>query len=248
VEWRPEWLLLALTCSLMLVAGGLVKGTLGVGMPLVTIPLLSLVIPAPQAIGLLTAPTLGSNLLQAWQGGRLRYALGRFGTLIVAHLAATLLAVYWSREFSVRALNLAISVTVVTAVVLMLVQTRATVPERHERWAGPLVGAIAGVLGGLTSMTGPLLITYLMALRLQREEFVGSISIIYFFGGVPMYAAMLWWGRFGWAEVGWSLLALAPMYAGMRMGAAIRHRLSEAVFRQLLLAFLTLLSVLLLFK
>ena len=248
MEWRPEWLLLALTCSLMLVAGGLVKGTLGVGMPLVTIPLLSLVIPAPQAIGLLTAPTLGSNLLQAWQGGRLRYALGRFGTLIVAHLAATLLAVYWSREFSVRALNLAISVTVVTAVVLMLVQTRATVPARHERWAGPLVGAIAGVLGGLTSMTGPLLITYLMALRLQREEFVGSISIIYFFGGVPMYAAMLWWGRFGWTEVAWSFLAAVPVYLGLVLGTRVRGRMSEQLFRRALLGFLVLLALTLLFK
>lgn len=245
---QPELLWLTLTCSLMLAAGGLVKGTLGVGMPLVTVPLLSLVIPASQAIGLLTAPSLGSNLLQAWQGGRLRYALKRFGPLILAQLAATLLAVYWSRDFSVRALNLAISLTVITAVVLMVVQIRATVPARHERWAGPLVGAIAGFVGGLTSMTGPLLITYLMALRLKREEFVGSISIIYFFSGVPMYAAMLWWGRFGWTEVAWSCVAALPVYLGLVLGTRVRGRLSELVFRRALLGFLVLLALMLFLK
>ena len=78
--------------GLVMVMGGLVKGTLGVGLPLVAVPLLSLLLPAPQAMGLLVVPVLASNLLQAWQGGRLGFALRRFGPLMLAQLAATLLA------------------------------------------------------------------------------------------------------------------------------------------------------------
>ncbi len=240
-------LLLALSAG-MFVAGGLVKGTLGVGLPLVVVPLLSLIMPAPQAMGLLVLPVLLSNTLQAVEGGRLGYAMRRFWPVMLAQLVATVLAVHLSAQMSLKALNGAIAFTVISAVVLMALQPRGEIPLRHQAWAGPVVGAVAGLLAGLSSLTGPILIGYLMALRLKRDEFVGSISIIYLVGAVPMYGAMLAWGRFGWTEVGWSLLALAPMYAGMRMGAAIRHRLSEAVFRQLLLAFLTLLSVLLLFK
>ncbi len=239
---------LMLASAAMFVAGGVVKGTLGVGLPLVVVPLLSLIMPAPQAMGLLVLPVLLSNALQAVEGGRLRYAVRRFWPVMLAQLVATVLAVALSQEMSLKSLNSAIALTVISAVALMAVQPRGEIAPRHQAWAGPLVGALAGVLAGLSSLTGPILIAYLMALRLKREEFVGSISIIYLLGAVPMYGAMLAWGRFGWTEVGWSILALAPMYAGMRLGAAVRHRLSETVFRRLLLAFLVLLSVLLLFK
>ncbi len=241
------WLALALG-ALMLATGGLVKGALGAGLPLVVIPLLSLLIPAPQAMGLLVVPVLASNLLQAWQGGRLGLALRRFGPLMLAQLLATVLAVYWSQRLSVRGLNIAIALTVITAVAIMALQPSGQGLARHERWAGPLVGALAGALGGISTITGPILITYLMALRLPREQFVGSISIIYFFGAVPMYAAMLWWGRFGWAEVGWSCLAVAPVYAGMHLGAQLRRRMSEALFRRVLLGFLLVLALALLLK
>jgi uncharacterized protein len=163
-------------------------------------------------------------------------------------LFATPLALHWSRNFSERALSGAIGITVISAVALMLLQPRGEIAARHERRAGPLAGAIAGAMAGVSSLTGPILITYLMALRLKRDEFVGSISIIYLLGAVPLYAGMLAWGRFGWTEVGWSALALLPMVLGLRLGAAVRGRLSETVFRRMLLGFLTLLSLLLLFK
>ena len=71
--------ILALATAAMLSLGGLVKGVLGVGLPLVTVPLLSLVLPAPQAIGMLVVPVLLANLIQAVQGVR-----------AVMHLAAIL--------------------------------------------------------------------------------------------------------------------------------------------------------------
>ena len=98
--------------------------------------------------------------------------------------------------------------------------------------------ALAGGMAGLSSLTGPLLIAYLLALRLPREVFVGSISIIYLLGAVPMYGAMLAWGRFGWAEVAWSCLALLPMHLGLALGTRVRQRIDERLFRRLLLGLL----------
>lgn len=121
----------------MFVAGGVVKGTLGVGLPLVVVPLLTLIVPAPQAMGLLVLPVLLSNVLQALEGGRLGYAVRRFAPLIVAQLLATLLAIHFSRELSLKALNGAIALTVLSAVVLMLLQPRGEITPRHEVWAGP---------------------------------------------------------------------------------------------------------------
>lgn len=234
--------------AVMFTVGGVVKGTLGVGLPLVVVPLLSLILPTSQAMGLLVMPVLLSNALQAFAGGRVGYTLHRFAPLILAQLMATLFANHWSAQLSAKAMNAVMAATVIGAVVMMILQPKGELSPRQQRWAGPLVGAIAGAVGGASSLTGPILITYLMSLRLPRDEFVGSISIIYLLGSIPMYAAMLAWGRFGWDAVAWSCLAIAPMYLGLRLGAMLRSRLDEQGFRNALFAFLTLLAILLMFK
>jgi uncharacterized membrane protein YfcA len=122
------------------------------------------------------------------------------------------------------------------------------ISAQRERVVGVGVGTLSGLLGGISSLTGPVIITYLMALGLKRNQFVSSISIIYLGGSLPLYGAMAWHGRFGWVELGISMLALLPMAVGLRLGKAVRNRLNEQLFRRVLLVFLTLLAVLLIFK
>ena len=231
--------------ALTFVLGGVVKGVLGVGLPLLAVPLLSLLMPPSNAMGLLVMPVLLSNALQAFEGGQLRYAIRRFAPLMLSQLVATLLANHWSAQLSVKGMQWVIAFTVISAVVLMVLKPNLEIASHQEWWAGPLVGAIAGAMGGASSLTGPILIMYLMALRLSRDAFVGSISIIYLMGAIPMYGAMLAWGRFGWLDVAGSCAGLLPMYLGLRWGALIRHRLSEVWFRRAMLSFLVAVSLLL---
>jgi uncharacterized membrane protein YfcA len=97
-------------------------------------------------------------------------------------------------------------------------------------------------------MMGPFLITYLVALRLPREQFIGSISVMYLAGAVPMYASMAALQVMGLPEVVLSTLALAPMFGGMALGKRLRSRVSEQLFRRLLLGFLTVVALLLLLR
>lgn len=200
------WLLFAVA----LLTGGLVKGALGVGLPLVAVPLLSLGMPPHLAIALLVVPVLASNFWQAVEGGRLVPSLQRFGGLIAAQFLATVLTVR---------MTLALSASQLSA-----------------------------MLGGVSSLTGPVIITYLMALRLRRDEFVGSISIIYLSAALPLYGAMLLFGRLGPTELTGSLLALVPMAAGLLAGKALRQHLDDNRFRRVLLVFLIVLAILLLLK
>lgn len=239
--------LLALS-ALAFVAGGVVKGALGVGLPLVAVPLLSLWLPSPQAIALLVAPVLLSNLWQAVEGGRLRASLRRFGGLMVVQCVATVLTVRWTLSLSDEQLNVMLALAVWVAVALMALRPTVAIRPERERWLGWVVGAVSGLLGGVSSLTGPIVITYLMALNLSREDFIGSISIIYLCAALPLYVAMFWYGRLGTGELGGSLLALLPMAVGLGLGRALRAHLNEQMFRRALLGFLSLLAGLLMFK
>ncbi len=247
VTWLWASLPLALGFAAFLL-GGVVKGTLGIGLPMVAVPLLSLFIPAVQAMVLMMMPVLLSNLWQAWDSGDARGNLRRFAPMLVCLALTTLLTVPLTLSMSPRALNAAVAGVVLIAVLLLSLQLKLPVSAHNEGWWSAGVGALSGVVGGVSSLTGPLVISYLVALKLPRETFVGAISIIYLFGGVPLYAAFAWHGRVNLTELLLSTLALLPMALGLALGRRIRHRISEAGFRRALLGFLCLVAVVLIVK
>ena len=243
---QPVGLTLLAAMAGAFVIGGLVKGLLGVGLPLVVVPLLALVIPSPKAIALMGIPILLSNVWQAVDGGHARYALRRFATVLVPLVVATALTVRLTLGLDVATLDMLVACALLLAIVLMAWHPKLDVEPRRERYWGAVVGALSGAMGGVSSLMGPLLITYLVALRLTREQFIGSISILYLAGALPLYLSMGALGVLGPPELLLSALALAPMFVGMWIGKQVRQYVSEVLFRRLLLGFLTTIAVLLL--
>ena len=51
-------------CALAMLCGGLIKGALGVGTPLLTVPMLAMVLPPQQAVAIMAMPVIVANLWQ----------------------------------------------------------------------------------------------------------------------------------------------------------------------------------------
>jgi len=230
------------------VAGGTVKRTLGVGLPLVTVPILSLAVSVPLAISLVAVPVLPSNVWQAYDSGISIVGARRFASLSVALVVTTLLTVPLTLAMSARVLNAIVAIVVILAVILMSIRVKITISKQHEKIASPVIGALSGVMGGVSSLTGPIIISYLMALKLSREEFVGSIGLIYLAGALPLYASFVAYGRLGAEELALSAAAMTPVAVGLARGKALRGRLNEGGFRRILLVFLCAVAVALLLR
>jgi uncharacterized membrane protein YfcA len=233
---------------LAFVLGGCVKGALGVGLPLVAVPVLSLWIPSPQAIGMMLVPVLSSNLWQAIDGGRLMQSLRRFRGFMIAQIIATVLTVRVTLALSTSQMNVLLACVLLLGVAIMAFEPTLRVSPKHEEIVGTGIGLFSGLLGGVSALTGPVVITYLMSLKLERDNFVASISVIYLSASLPLYGAMLWFHRLAPSDVALSTVALLPMGAGLFLGKLLRQRLPEPAFRKLLLVFLVLLAILLLLK
>jgi uncharacterized membrane protein YfcA len=233
--------LIIVACAAAILFGGIVKGTLGVGLPLFAVPIMSLMIGSTQAIALVAVPVLVSNIWQAWQEASWKASLKRFWPLMLTQAIMTVIAVHWTLSFSVKQLNMLVAFAVILAVALMLFKPNFTISADKERWAGAVVGTVSGMLGGVSSLMGPILISYMLSLKMQRDEFVGAISVIYLNAAWPLYS----FGRMEVIDLGYSVLALVPMAIGLMTGQKLRHRLSEDTFRKVLLGFLTFIAVLL---
>jgi len=234
--------------ALAFLLGGLVKGTLGIGLPLVALPLMSFAFPPMQAIGMVAVPVLASNAWQVWDTGISKDGMKRFLPLIATLLLFTLITVPMTLALPDATLRRVLAAVVLLAVVLNAMPLRLNVPPSQERWWSAAMGALSGVMGGVSSLTGPIIISYLMSLRLPREVFVGTVSVIYLSSALPLYGSMALQGRFGWRALVLSALALLPVSLGMAVGKRLRGKLSEVVFRRVMLGFLALLALLLLLK
>jgi uncharacterized membrane protein YfcA len=141
-----------------------------------------------------------------------------------------------------------VAFAVVLAVVSMLFKPSFSISPEKEKWTGAMVGTLSGMLGGVSSLMGPILISYMMSLKLKRDEFVGAISVIYLNAALPLYAAMYGFDRMELIDIGYSFLALIPMALGLSTGQKLRHRLSEEAFRKVLLGFLIFVAALLVLR
>jgi len=238
----------AIICFASFVLGGVVKGTLGVGLPLLAIPLMSVVIPSPRAIGLVAIPVISSNVWQMIESRQLVGGLRRFWPLIITQVFITLLTVRITLSLNAGQMNKLIAVSMILAVVLMAFKPNFRVSPSQEKKISAFVGVLSGILGGVSALTGPVVITYLFALKLSRSEFVGCISIIYLASSLPLYAAMIYYQRMGVQDLGYSVLALVPMAIGLIIGKLIRDKMSEKVFRSVLYSYLIAMSVALILR
>ena len=160
--------------------------------------------------------------------------LGVIGMVMSLSHLAPIFASWWYDDGALRAF-----------VVSMLFKPNFTISAEKERWAGAVVGTVSGMLGGVSSLMGPIMISYMLALKMRRDEFVGAVSVIYLNAAWPLYLAMYSFGRMEVIDIGYSVLALVPMAIGLMTGQKLRHRLSEDAFRKVLLGFLTFIAVLL---
>lgn len=215
--------------------GGVVKGLLAFGLPLVMVPPLSLVFPVPTAVALVMLPILLSNAWQMFHAGGLREAFARLWPMI----AALLITLLFSTQLLVR-LDERLILLIAGAVVLLfalvdLIGFTLVVPPRHERLVGVLVGISGGVVGGITSFFGTPLLMYLHALRIDKDRFVQAAALMLFAGGAVMMATLGKLNVLGREELTLSAFGMVPLMIGLAVGQKWRAKVDQALFRRLVL-------------
>jgi len=217
-----SWLPIILACAAALTLAGTVKGVLAIGLPLVGLPLLTLFIDVPAAIAVLMIPLVLSNLIQAVEGKGTVILLKRFWALIVCMIVGSFLGTNMVTWLDPSLLLLIIGVLILALSTASILQPHVSVPPQHEWWLGPVVGFVAGVMGGMSSLFGSLLAIYVVGLRLSRDTFVKAISLLYLIAALALTIFGTAQGLASPKQLLWSTLAMIPVYIGMLIGRRIR--------------------------
>ena len=108
-----------------------------------------------------------------------------------------------------------------------------SVAVRTERWLGPTIGLVNGVITGMTGSSVVPGTMYLQALGLPRDMLVQSMGMLYLVSTLALAVALQANSLLD-LELGlYSASAIVPALGGMLMGQKIRRQLSETLFRKI---------------
>ncbi|MFC4352731.1 sulfite exporter TauE/SafE family protein [Fodinicurvata halophila] len=226
-----------------LLLAGFVKGVIGMGLPLVALPVLAYMMPVPEAITVLSLPVVLSNLVQAFQGGHFLGVLKRFWPVMLSLVLGVLLGVQLLVSLDPQLLYLLLGIAITGMALLTLSSPRFTLKPSQERPVGLGVCFGAGVLGGVSNLPGPPLALYLVALRLEKTFFISAISIFFLINSAPLYAALALHDVLGWYELLLSAFAVIPVFGGVFLGQWVRKFVSQARFQTVVLLVLVVIGL-----
>jgi len=229
--------------SLALMTGGAVKGTTGLGLPLVSVPLLAYLVGLTQATELMVVPIIASNLAQSFQGGNFVGIARRFWPLLLPLVLSIIASAYVLVHLPERVLDLMLGISLVVLSPLLHFGNRLHVADHQERWLSPLIGLVSGALGGFSTIFGPPVMLYMRALRLGKTEFVAALSLIYLVGSVGIFIGIYGVGPGRLGSLWLSAAACIPVFLGLWIGLRLHHRLSEHRFGQVLLGILVVIGL-----
>ncbi|EBD3736688.1 sulfite exporter TauE/SafE family protein [Salmonella enterica] len=208
--------------SVFLLAG-IVKGVIGLGLPTISMGLLTVVMAPASAASLLIIPSLVTNIWQLFTGPAFLSLIKRLWGFIAGIFIGTLFSV-------LPGLTSTSSWTeAVLGIVLIMyglwggvIATKFPSPDEAEKWLSPLVSYITGAI---TAATGVFIIPaapYLQSLQLNKNDLVQAL-------GLAMRLSL--GSKLDHVDYYLSAIALIPTIAGMCAGQYLRKVISELTFR-----------------
>lgn len=222
---------LAAVAVLTFLLAGFVKGVIGMGLPTVSVGMMSLVVAPVEAAALMVVPSFVTNLWQAIIGPHFGAVLRRLWPMFIGICVGTWmgsgLLTGGNTVNTVAALGGALALYAV----LGLTKVQFAVPRRSEPWASPLAGVITGVITGATGVFVIPSAPYIQALGMDKDWTVQAFGLSFTVSTLALAAALALEGAYELSVAGASVLALVPAAIGMVAGQWIRARVSAAAFR-----------------
>ena len=234
--------ILSIVVLAFLIAGA-AKGITGFGIQVVALSVLTIALDLVTAMAVLLAPATATNIWQAMVGGYAGQLISRLWPFFVAVTLAVLIGAMALTRIDLLLLTAFLGLVMIAYSSASLLGINFRVPPEFETWLGPAVGAVNGIITGMTGSSVVPGTMYLQALDLPRDMLVQSMGMLYLVSTLALAVALQTNNLLN-LELGlYSTSAIVPALLGMMLGQKIRRLLSESLFRKIFLVALMALGI-----
>ncbi|RZG83264.1 sulfite exporter TauE/SafE family protein [Acinetobacter sp. WCHAc060033] len=214
---------------------GMIKGTIGLGLPAVSMGLLSLVISPFQAATLLIIPSMVTNFWQLFAEGNVWRLVRRFYPLLLGIIIGSIWSIFPTLGHSQGGFQSEALLGGMLALYGLYGLFSKSMPNLapHEKWLSPIMGYLGGALTVATGVVVIPVVPYLQSLQLKRDDLVQSLGLAFTVSTICL-AVFLHLNPVENTPIDYklSLIALIPALIGMWVGTKIRYRIPEQKFRK----------------
>ncbi|MFI4947374.1 MAG: sulfite exporter TauE/SafE family protein [Alphaproteobacteria bacterium] len=218
--------------ALVLVGAFAVRGAAGFGAGLIAVPLLAFILPVPTAVAVATVLTMITSARQVGRDWGL-IAWGQFFLVSFYTVIGIGLAFYFIKTLDEHALRRGLAGFLILYSLYAL-WTRGSSPVLPTRWHGALAAG-AGVSGGFFGAlfgggVGPIYVVYFNVVRLNREVFRVTMSMIMLVSVAIRITGYASFGFYGRSALTLLALGLPLVFVGSWLGDRIARRLDPRRF------------------
>ena len=242
----PEVATLIVAATFLL--AGTIKGVIGLGLPTVSLAILTVALDLPTAMALLLVPSFVTNLWQASIGGNARLLILRLWPFLLSASLTVWIGAMALIRVDLTLLSALLGALLVMYAVASLVGLKPVIAARQEIWSGPLAGTINGLLTGMTGSFVVPGVMYLNALGFTRQQLIQAMGMLFTLSTLALALALGNYGLINEAQILESSIALLPAVIGMLIGQSIRGAISESTFRRVFFLSLLILGAYIVFN
>lgn len=223
--------------------GGVIKGAMGFGLPLLAIPAITAAHSLPMALSIAVFPVVTTNLWQLWAFREARSEapfLPGFLMVGAAGLIFGVFALSWVRD---AYLEVALGGLVLAYLALRLRGKDGVRPRWASARVAPIAGGLAGAVHGATGLSGLVGTPYLHAMTLPRPAFVFANGAMFTLFSA-MQAPTLWALGLYQPSAIWMGIATLPLtLLGLWIGSTLGARLKSDAFSNAVLIILAVAAI-----
>ena len=226
--------------------GGFTKGVISWGFPVISLPILTIVLPPTSALFLLFFPIIFANIREinfknlSYYKNLIPFSIGIFSGILIGS--------YIFHNTKSETISIAIGITIIIFALINFKGFKINEALIYNKLFGLLFGLFSGIIGGITTVLGPLMIIYLVSLNLSKERFSQNVSFLVFATLIPLYIMFFIYQKVVVSDFLVTSLALFPAMFMQYIGLKVRDKIPQKTFKNLTLIFLTFVGLLVLYK
>ena len=221
---------------------GIIKGATGIGYSSCALPFLVASLGLKEAIVLVVAPAMASNVAVLFTTGSLKKSLQKFWPLYLAILPGVLCGVFLLAWVDKRIPTQVLGLIICTYAVLALLRPALSLSPSMARAAQAPVGFLNGLLTGFTGSQVMPLMPYMLALHLEAALFVQAVNVAVVIASVFLGIGLWMAGLMSAPDLSLSIAAIAPALLGVQLGSWARRHIPPPQFKSIVLAVLFLIG------
>lgn len=234
--------------SCIFLFAALVHGSIGFGFPLLSTPLLALIMDIQSAIILTLIPNILINLISIGSEGNVWQAFRRYLPLALLAMLGSALGTY----ILILTNNELFKALLAAAIILYLFANKIRLNfnwiRRYPGLAKISFGLTAGLLGGLTNVMAPILIIYSLETRQSKGELIQLSNFCFMLGKSIQLLLFALYGKFTLSDLSQAPLMMVIVVLALYAGIHIRKKIHADAYIKVMQAFLAILAGVLLLQ